>query len=141
MKECHRVAVVELMREFFSSPAVLSDGNDEIFNADVTACVSDMPFIEGYVFVSDDLGELMGYSMLSMGFSTESGKRRVWIEDLYVKEKFRGMGIGGKFLDFVSEKYKSFVIRLEVEEENIPAVKLYKKHGFEFIGYSEMIKE
>jgi ribosomal protein S18 acetylase RimI-like enzyme len=140
MEEKHRSEVVKMMRVFFSSPAVLSDGNDEIFNSDVSACVSDMPFIEGYVFESES-GEIAGYSMLSMGFSTESGKRRVWIEDLFIKEAFRGKGIGGHFLDFISEKYSGFVLRLEVEEENISAVELYKKHGFEFLAYSEMIKE
>ncbi len=143
LKEEHREQVVSMMRDFYSSPAVLSNGSEEIFEADVSACVGDNPFIEGFVFEKKEAsGEsvLMGYAMLSKGFSTESGKNRIWIEDLYICEKFRGFGIGKRFLNFVDEKYENCVVRLDVEEENEKAVELYKKCGFEVIPYMEMIK-
>ncbi len=130
--------VVEMMREFYSSPAVLSNGSDEIFYADVEACVGDNPFLEGYVFETE--GKISGYAMISKGFSTESGKNRIWIEDLYIKKEFRGLGVGDKFIKYISEKYKECVIRLEVEEENVSALSLYKKNGFEVLPYMEMIK-
>ena len=43
-------AVQEMMREFYTSPAVLSNGSEEIFAADVDACVGDSPYLEGYIF-------------------------------------------------------------------------------------------
>jgi ribosomal protein S18 acetylase RimI-like enzyme len=138
MEYCHKYSVIEMMREFYSSEAVLSNGSEEIFLNDFNACVGDEPFLEGFVALVD--GNVAGYIMLSKGFSTESGRRRIWIEDLFVLEKYRGMGIGGGFLEFVSQKYPEYVVRLEVEEENEPAVELYKKHGFQFIPYKEMIK-
>ncbi len=143
MREEHREEVVSMMRVFYSSPAVLSNGSEEIFTSDINECIGDNPYIEGYVFEkNDDLGKaaLMGYAMLSKGFSTESGKNRIWIEDLFIKEEYRGLGVGKKFLDFVSNKYEKCVIRLDVEEENEKAVELYKKCGFEVIPYMEMIK-
>jgi ribosomal protein S18 acetylase RimI-like enzyme len=138
MELAHRADVLEMMRDFYSSNAVLSNGSEEIFSADFNACIGDNVFLEGFVFEKN--GEIAGYSMLSKGFSTESGKNRIWIEDLYIKEKFRGQGIGGRFIDFVDENYPNHVIRLEVEEENVPAVEAYKKRGFRFIEYKEMIK-
>ncbi len=138
MEKCHKESVLEMMRAFYSSDAVLSNGSKEIFLNDFNACIGDDPFLEGFVFEIE--GEIVGYGMLSKGFSTESGKRRIWIEDVYVLEKYRGEGIGGGFLDFVSEKYPECVIRLEVEEENDRAVEVYQKHGFKFIPYKEMIK-
>lgn len=143
IREEHREEVVSMMRVFYSSPAVLSNGSEEIFTSDINECIGENPYIEGYVFEkNDDSGKaaLMGYAMLSKGFSTESGKNRIWIEDLFIKEEYRGLGVGKKFLDFVSNKYEKCVIRLDVEEENEKAVELYKKCGFEVIPYMEMIK-
>ena len=47
--------------------------------------------------------------------------------------------IGGAFLDFVKKRYSTNRFRLEVEEENHRAVALYRKHGFEFLSYRQMI--
>lgn len=138
MTEYHRQSVISMMRDFYSSDAVLSNGSDEIFNRDISACVGENPFLEGFVF--EVKGEIVGYSMLSRGYSTESGKNRIWLEDLYVKEKYRAFGIGSIFMEFLCEKYADCVIRLDVEEENESAVKFYSKHGFKVIPYMEMIK-
>ena len=71
-------------------------------------------------------------------FSTEFGKPCIWIEDLYVKDEFRGQGIGTMFFEFIGKKYEGYVQRLEVEEENERAVAVYEKCGFEEIPYMEM---
>ena len=78
--------------------------------------------------------------MCAKSFSTEFGKRCVWIEDLFVKEEFRGKGIGGQFLSYISEKYSDCVIRLEAEAENECAIHVYNKAGFEVLPYTELIK-
>ncbi len=130
--------IIEMMRVFYSSDAVFTNGSDEIFSSDIDACLGDSPYLEGYVF--DEDGEILGYSMLAKSFSTEFGRPCIWIEDLYLKEKCRGYGYGSRLMEFVKEKYKSAVIRLEVEEENERAVHVYKKAGFENLPYLEMIK-
>ena len=129
---------MEMMREFYSSPCVLSNGSEEIFQADVNACINGSPYLEGYVF--EDTDNLQGYAMIAKSFSTEFGKPCIWIEDLYIKEECRGVGIGSMFLDFVSKEYPDAVLRLEVEEENTRALNVYKKSGFEIIPYLEMIR-
>ncbi len=130
--------VIAMMEVFYRSPAVHTNGSREIFESDVDACINADPYLEGYVFDCD--GQLAGYAMLARSFSTEFGKRCVWIEDIYIKEKFRGRGFGGEFLGYVSQKYSNSVIRLEAEEENERAVHVYKKAGFEVLPYMEMIK-
>ena len=129
-------AVMEMMRVFYASPAVLSNGSEEIFAADVENCVNDSPYLEGYVLEQN--GELIGYGMLAKSFSTEFGKPCIWIEDLYVRAAYRGQGIGSRFLRFVAEKYPEAVLRLEVEPENERAVRTYTKCGFEELPYMEM---
>ena len=129
-------AVLEMMRTFYASPAVLTNGSEEIFTADIDACVSGCPYLEGYII--EDSGEIQGYSMVAKSFSTEFGKPCIWIEDLYIRDGFRGQGIGKRFLDFITEKYSDCIFRLEVEEENKAAVGLYKKCGFTVLPYMEM---
>lgn len=131
-------SVMEMMRVFYASPAVLSNGSEEIFANDIENCVNDCPYLEGYIF--EDEEELQGYAMVAKSFSTEFGKPCIWIEDLYIKEAYRGQGIGSMFFDFIQKKYTDSIFRLEVEEENERAIKVYEKNGFQVLPYMEMKK-
>ena len=73
MTEADRPEIMEMMRVFYASEAVLTNGSDEIFSADIDECVGESPYAEGYVFESS--GEIVGYSMLAKSYSTEYGKR------------------------------------------------------------------
>ena len=139
MKESDRESVMNMMQTFYASPAVLTNGSSEIFTADINECVGESPYAEGYVFEKD--GEIIGYSMLAKSFSTEFGKRCIWIEDLYIKEHYRGLGIGSSLFRLVEEKYPGHLLRLEAEEENERAVGVYRKNGFEVLPYLEMKKD
>ena len=139
MTKQHADEVLEMMRVFYTSPAVHTDGSEEIFQNDIAACVGANPFLDGYVFVEQ--GKLLGYAMTAKSFSTEFGKPCVWIEDLYLKPEARGKGIGMQFFTELENMYPGVLLRLEAEEENIPAVKLYKKMGFEVLPYLELKKE
>ncbi len=131
-------AVIDMMRVFYTSPAVLSNGSEEIFLSDVENCVNDNPYLEGYII--ENTNDVQGYAMVAKSFSTEFGKHCIWIEDLYIKDEYRGMGLGSMTLKYIEEKYPDALFRLEVEEENERAVKTYKKCGFEVLPYMEMKK-
>ena len=139
LEERDRGPVKEMMRVFYASPAVMTDGSDEIFEKDITECISDSPFASGYIFEVD--GELAGYSMLAHSFSTEFGKRCVWVEDLYIIPKFRRQGIGREYFSFLDRECAGCLLRLEAEEDNAPAIRLYEQAGFKRIGYLEMWKQ
>ena len=138
MTEPDRRDVMEMMRVFYASPAVHTNGSEEIFKADIDACVGESPYAEGYVIEVGD--ETVGYGMLAKSFSTEFGRECIWIEDLYLKEGYRGLGIGTAFFDMVEEKYPSALLRLEVEEDNERALGCYRKNGFDTLPYMEMKK-
>ena len=139
MEEKDRNEVIDMMRTFYSSPAVLSNGSEEIFKNDIDNCVNDSPYLEGYIFENGQ--DIQGYAMVAKSFSTEFGKPCIWIEDLYFKPDFRGLGLGTQFFELMDETYPYAVLRLEVEEENERAVHVYKKCGYEVLPYMEMKKD
>jgi GNAT superfamily N-acetyltransferase len=101
-------------------------------------CVNNSPYLEGYIF--ENAGKIQGYAMVAKSFSTEFGRPCIWIEDLYIKEEFRNQGLGSGFFKFIEEKYSGAIFRLEAEEENKIAIKVYKKAGFDVLPYIELIK-
>ena len=136
-----REEVFKMMRVFYDSEAVLHTASDEILYKDIDDCLSALPFIEGYVF--EEEGKLLGYAMDAKSYTTEYGGLLIFIEDLYIKEEYRGLGIGSSFFHFIEEKYKGLAVRykLEVEEENQNAISVYKKRGYNKLGYFIMSKE
>ena len=138
MTACDAGEVLEMMRTFYSSPAVHTNGSDEIFSSDIAQCVGDNPFVEGYIFCDGD--EIQGYGMIAKSYSTEFGKNCIWIEDIYVKPHYRGGGIGTGFIRLISEKYADCLIRLEAEADNKYALRVYENCGFSVLPYLEMIK-
>lgn len=139
MRDEDRAAVKNMMRVFYASPAVHTSGSEEIFECDVNACLSDSPYLEGYVFEGGQ--EILGYAMAAKSFSTEFGKPCIWIEDIYVKPEYRSEGLGKAFFSFLFEKYDGCVFRLEAEEENSGAVRLYERSGFDVLPYLELIRK
>ncbi len=112
--------VLSMMKEFYSSDAVFSNGSDIIFETDFENCLNENPYLEGYVFYSNT--DILGYAMIAKSFSTEFGKQCIWFEDLYIKQN-----------------YPNCIFRLEVEAENLHAVHVYEKKGFKQLPYTEMI--
>lgn len=136
----HEEDVLAMMRVFYASPAVYTNGSEEIFRRDIDACVTGSPpYLEGYVFREGDT--LLGYAMAAKSFSTEFGKPCIWVEDLYMKKDARGKGIGTRFFSFLENKYPGALLRLEVEAENEGAVRMYRRNGFDTLPYLEMKRE
>ena len=128
--------VLEMMRTFYASPAVLSNGSEDIFCKDIDTCLSGSPYLEGYIF--EDSGIVQGYAMIAKSYSTEFGKPCIWIEDLYIAEAYRGQGIGSGFLRYITALHPDCLFRLEAELENEQAIHVYEACGFTVLPYMEM---
>ena len=134
-----RDIVIDMMRRFYNSPALITNGSEEIFANNVDTCIKNSPYLEGFVFVVDD--KVVGYGMLAKSFSTEFGRECIWIEDIYLEVKYRGQGMGSKFIQYVKEKYPNKLLRLEAESDNVKALSTYKKSGFKELPYLELVFE
>ncbi len=86
---------------------------------------------ECYVAETED-NEIVGMALYFFTYYTWVGKS-FYLEDLYVKEAWRGKGLATRLMDKMveiakAEKCKRF--RLQVLHWNQPAINLYEKSGF-----------
>ena len=90
------------------------------------------PYLKIITFVEKD--KVIGFLLYSLIYD------RIEIEQFEVITKERGRGIGNKLLKYLIEKYKDSDIKnitLEVKEDNIIAINLYKKYGFKNVSTRE----
>jgi ribosomal protein S18 acetylase RimI-like enzyme len=77
---------------------------------------------------------VVGYVVITLGYSIEHGGRDGFIDGLYVVPEARGHGLGWKLLEFTLTAATALGVRtlyLEVETENEYASRLYQRAGFE----------
>jgi ribosomal protein S18 acetylase RimI-like enzyme len=82
-------------------------------------------------FVAIHKENIVGIALTYIRYSTWKGKT-LHLEDLVVKEAFRGSGLGSKLLDEVIKLGELLNVRRiswEVLDWNIPAINFYKSRG------------
>lgn len=133
--------VLSMMVTFYASDALLIHPEESVLRKTLTDALSGTPYLEAFGFEVN--GQLVGYGMVAMSYSTEAGGLCAWIEDIYMEPEYRGKGYGSCFLDFVWERYRDRVarVRLEAEPENERAMAVYRKAGFEVLGYTQLVRE
>lgn len=121
-------AVLELIQElaaFENEPdAVLITANDLIRDG-----FGQVPLFK--VFVAEVKTEIVGIALYYNRYSTWKGKT-IHLEDLVVKQKMRGTGVGyALYSEIIKEGKKEGVRRIEwnVLDWNTPAIDFYEKSG------------
>lgn len=82
----------------------------------------------GVVWLVDDGA---GYAIITWGYSLESGGRDVLLDEVYVRD--RGRGVGGEVLEEVLDACRDLGLGrmfLETETPNDRARRFYLRHGF-----------
>lgn len=88
------------------------------------------------ILIAEKENEVLGMALLHFGYSTWKGKR-LFLEDLVVREQYRQLGIGSKLLDAVfdyAKKNNYPQIKWQVLDWNEPAINFYKKYNVDFSG-------
>jgi ribosomal protein S18 acetylase RimI-like enzyme len=87
----------------------------------------------GRLWMIFDRTSIVGYMALTFGFSFEFKGRDAFVDELFIKEKYRSQGIGSQAIDFALRQAKPLgvkAIHLEVEKHNEKGNRLYTKKGF-----------
>lgn len=80
------------------------------------------------VLIAEEDGEVAGFALYFLTFSTFLGRSGIWLEDLFVRERFRGRGLGKELL---SELRSLTDGRVEwaVLDWNEPSIAFYRSLG------------
>ena len=137
MEEKNKEQLMEMMLQFFNSPAVEHGVERQILEDTLEGALQKGSGLDGYALWED--AELIGFSFVSSYFCTERGGTCIVLEDLYLKEETRGKGYGTAYFQFVFDRYPhARRFRLEVTPSNEKAARLYERMGFQRLTYHQM---
>lgn len=95
-----------------------------------------------FIVAEDGEGKVLGY--VGMMYVIDEG----YISNVAVSEKYRRQGIADALIDMLYERASALglsFMTLEVRKSNLPAIRLYEKHGFAVVGsrknYYDLPKE
>ncbi len=81
--------------------------------------------------VEDETGKIIGFATTFIAWYSWLGKS-LYLDDLYIIEKYRGIGLGSKLMDAIIELAKEKrckKVKWMVSKWNTEAIEFYKKKG------------
>jgi len=137
MTAADRSEVLPMVRQFYQGPAVEHAVAESIICRTFADAVGENPHLEG--FVMEEGEQTVGFAYLTHFYSCEVAGKVTMIEELFVKEEYRGRGFGQQFMDWLYAACADTVrFRLEITPEN-RAVHLYLRNGFRGYPYGQMV--
>ncbi|MGH9544488.1 MAG: GNAT family N-acetyltransferase [Terriglobales bacterium] len=88
------------------------------------------------VLIAEWDGLAAGYALFFDYYSSFEGRAGLFLEDIYVRDQYRGKGIGGALLAriaSVARQQNGFGVRWQVLDWNAPAIEFYKNLGATFL--------
>ncbi len=88
------------------------------------------------VLMAEWNGDAAGYAFFFDYYSTFEGRSGLFLEDIYVRQLYRGKQIGKALLTRVAaiaREENRFGVRWQVLDWNTPAIEFYRKLGAEFL--------
>jgi ribosomal protein S18 acetylase RimI-like enzyme len=121
--------ITQMMQNFYAIDNYLID--IEVSKKLFQEFISDEKLGKAWLIYSND--DIAGYVILTYIFSFEYKGRIAFLDELYIKESYRGKGIGKQTIHFIKEQASNQNIKLiylEVENHNQNAQKLYLANDF-----------
>ncbi len=123
-------AILTQMEEFYSGERIAYDPRHA--EDGLTELIRNRELGLAHIVLAD--GRPAGYCIMTFGFSLEFRGRFALLDELYIREDFRGEGLGGRCLTIVENLCRSEgigALRLEVESANGRAREFYRRAGFQ----------
>lgn len=122
---------------FYHTDAVNAPVPAENYRATFDEMLRRDTYVEGYIFEYE--GVPCGFALLSRTFSQEAGGLSITIEEIYIEPDYRSKGLATEFFEWLKHESGAMRLRLEVEDYNVGAKKLYERMGFELLPYLQMV--
>jgi ribosomal protein S18 acetylase RimI-like enzyme len=87
----------------------------------------------GRVWLLYESAALVGYIVLTIGFSFEVQGHDAFVDELYIVPEHRHRGYGRQALAFLEQKAREMgvtAVHLEADHGNDPAIELYRRSGY-----------
>jgi ribosomal protein S18 acetylase RimI-like enzyme len=124
-------ALIVMMRDLYAHDG-LAPLDEASARRALLGVIGDYTF--GRVFLILLANEVAGYAVLTFGYSLEFHGRDAFVDEIYLRAGYRGLGIGKRALEFltgVCAENGVSALHLEVERSNTQAQAVYRKFGFE----------
>lgn len=130
---------IDMCKDFYTSNAVSHIIPDANIENTAKEAIAGNQFMRCIIFESN--GVVAGYSLLAFTYSNEAGGQVLWLDEIYIKDEFRGNGIGKEFFNWIFKNYDGKIkrYRLEISPENQRVRRLYDRTGFENLPYLQMV--
>lgn len=128
---------LKMAEDFYSTDATMHGFDREAAERNFDEIMKGSSFLLGCMI--EQGSQPFGYGLLAFSWSTEKGRKLVYLEELYLCEHARGRGLGSYFLNWLSDTYDC-ALRLEVSPENSRVMNLYERFDFKTIDYIPMAK-
>lgn len=122
---------------FYHTDAVNAPVPEKNYEATFNECLRSDAYVKCYIFEWE--GTPCGFALLSKTFSQEAGGISVTIEEIFIEEEFRSRGLATAFFSYLKSLPGIMRLRLEVEDDNEGAKRLYERMGFELLPYLQMV--
>ncbi|HHH52467.1 MAG TPA: GNAT family N-acetyltransferase [Bacteroidetes bacterium] len=122
--------IIELIKEL----AFFEKAPEKVINT-VERMNEEEQYFEALVAEKED-GEIAGMALYFFAYYTWVGKS-LYLDDLIVKEKYRGNKIGTQLLEEImniAKKSKCKRVRWQVLDWNTPAIEFYRSYGADLDG-------
>lgn len=122
-------SLLEMMRDFYAHERLPFD--EDVILSSLRKVVADPSLGRVYLMMVDET--VVGYVVLTFGFSLEYHGRDAFVDEIYVKENYRGRGIGKCCLQFVEGVCREVGVKalhLAVDRVNTNAQAVYRRAGF-----------
>lgn len=137
IKEADRELYCHYADIFYHTDAVNAPVPTENYTATFDEMMRSDDYVWGYIF--EDGGEACGFALLSKTFSQEAGGLSVTIEEIYIDLAHRNKGLATEMFTYLKSRNDIMRLRIEVEDYNEGAKRLYERMGFELLPYLQMV--
>ncbi|MBL4787520.1 MAG: GNAT family N-acetyltransferase [Kordiimonadaceae bacterium] len=86
------------------------------------------------ILIAEENGEPVGIATYFDRFHIWYGQELIEIDDLFVRQKARGHGIGNKLLEAIGKmgKERGLHVRWNIDRENFSTIAFYKRKGVDY---------
>ena len=113
-------------------PQLMAKGED-VYDSYFEFLVNEVAKKNGKIFVAESNNEIVGFIAFYFTKDEYESSKALYISDLVVLEKFRGLGVGSNLLKFADEHAKqqgTKFVKIGALAKNHNAIDLYRKKGF-----------